>query len=132
MGTNCLYVATSSGENNCRFALIRLYVYLGEKSRHLFYFYLPPIFCVHGPHDTNPDYNRDVPIYEYHCADCNTTFERLRTMAGAGDATPCEHCTGTKTERLLSMFYATSHSDKSTVSTNAGCCAGGMCDCTPH
>ena len=47
-----------------------------------------------------------MPIYEYHCANCGTTFELMRPMAQADDEAPCEGCGGTQARRILSTFAA--------------------------
>lgn len=41
-----------------------------------------------------------MPIYEFVCQECGKQFEEL--VFGCGDEVACPHCSGTKTERLLS------------------------------
>ncbi|HUT20414.1 MAG TPA: zinc ribbon domain-containing protein, partial [Anaerolineae bacterium] len=36
-----------------------------------------------------------MPIYEYSCADCQRTFEKMRPMSRADDAISCPDCGGT-------------------------------------
>ena len=40
-----------------------------------------------------------MPIYEYRCRDCDTTFEAL--VRGGGGVT-CPHCGGSSLDKLLS------------------------------
>jgi hypothetical protein len=65
-----------------------------------------------------------MPLYEYYCADCRTTFEALRPMSNA-DATI----------RALSLFAALTKGETglSPVAEQGGfggsCCGGGACGC---
>jgi putative FmdB family regulatory protein len=47
-----------------------------------------------------------MPLYEYHCQDCNNTFELLRRIKDADDDLACPKCHSDKIERLLSTFAA--------------------------
>ena len=47
-----------------------------------------------------------MPIYEYSCADCQQTFEKMRPMSRADDAISCPDCGGVQTKRGLSLFAA--------------------------
>lgn len=47
-----------------------------------------------------------MPIFEYQCAECRTTFERL-VFASSSTATPvCPHCHSTQTAKRFSTFSA--------------------------
>ena len=46
-----------------------------------------------------------MPIYEYHCRNCEATFETL-VQAGA-DAT-CPHCGGSSLDKLLTTPFISS------------------------
>ncbi len=47
-----------------------------------------------------------MPIYEYRCAACGATFERLVRM-GSGEAPACPACGGAQTDRLVSVVART-------------------------
>jgi len=70
-----------------------------------------------------------MPIYEYHCNDCNTDFEKL--VFGSNPEVRCEKCGSKKTEKRLSRFgMGRSSSSASTGSSgSAGCggCASSSC-----
>ena len=52
-----------------------------------------------------------MPIYEYHCLDCNSTFDRLRSMSKADDPIACIYCKGYNTRRAkITRFMALSRS----------------------
>lgn len=44
-----------------------------------------------------------MPIYEYHCPNCNREFEVMRAMSQASEPALCPTC-GTSGERLVSVF----------------------------
>ena len=45
-----------------------------------------------------------MPLYEYHCRECDKTFEMLRRMKDADLDLECPDCRSTKVERQLSTF----------------------------
>jgi len=45
-----------------------------------------------------------MPLYEYHCQQCGTTFEVLRRMQDADRDLTCPECRSEAVERLLSTF----------------------------
>ena len=64
-----------------------------------------------------------MPIYEYHCNDCNADFEKL--VFGSSLEVACEKCGSTKTEKLLSRFgMGRSSSDASSGSSDSAGCGG--------
>ncbi len=73
-----------------------------------------------------------MPIYEYHCQDCNSRFEKLVSLSRANEQPPCPNCTGGRTEKLLSTFAsvrASGYDGGSAQSSGGGCggCSGGSC-----
>lgn len=73
-----------------------------------------------------------MPLYEYLCPECETTFERLRPMAQADDPVRCpEGHEGSR--RLISVFAVFSRDASGTSTMVAGngcaCSAGGACGC---
>ena len=71
-----------------------------------------------------------MPLYEYRCASCRTTFELLRPMSRLGeDATcPAGH---PKANRVLSLVADRPRDSGGAPSGGGGCpgCAGGGCSC---
>jgi len=45
-----------------------------------------------------------MPLYEYRCAECGATFERLRRMQEADQGVACPKCESGRVERQLSTF----------------------------
>jgi putative FmdB family regulatory protein len=43
-----------------------------------------------------------MPIYEYRCQECNTTFEVLALSSREGTAVRCSSCGGSKVTKLIS------------------------------
>jgi len=70
-----------------------------------------------------------MPIYEYVCSDCRTTFEVMRPMSQADKPAACEHCHSKKTRRALSRFSASSGGKPVSGMSGGGCggCSGGAC-----
>lgn len=77
-----------------------------------------------------------MPIYEYNCADCETKFEKRRSMSQADAEIACPECGSTKTKRGLSMFAAFSKGNGGShaVAGGGGCqgCATGQCGSCGH
>jgi putative FmdB family regulatory protein len=51
-----------------------------------------------------------MPIYEYTCNSCKTTFEKLTKSMSAADAVKCPKCNSNQTARALSLFAVGSQS----------------------
>jgi putative FmdB family regulatory protein len=60
-----------------------------------------------------------MPIYEYRCLDCGTTFEKILPLNT--DSTDCLKCHSTRLERLLSSFAVQSGASESFESASQGC-----------
>ena len=45
-----------------------------------------------------------MPIYEYHCADCKTDFDKLVKLSDANAKQVCPECGGRHTQKKLSTF----------------------------
>jgi putative FmdB family regulatory protein len=66
-----------------------------------------------------------MPIYEYHCSDCDSTFEEL-ILAKQSEAVKCSGCGSTGVQRKFSTFAApTSNGSPS----QAQSFEGGSCGC---
>ncbi len=79
-----------------------------------------------------------MPLYEYRCGDCDTTFVRLRPMSKSDAPADCSNCSSPNTSRAISLFSAISRSgngESHMVSgTSAGCasCGGTKCATCSH
>jgi len=78
-----------------------------------------------------------MPIYEYHCTDCDRSFEAL--VAAGWNETECRFCHGGNLTREMSVFASARGSDSNGIATafnggggqsmgGGGCCGGG-CGC---
>lgn len=70
-----------------------------------------------------------MPLYEYECEDCGTTFEQLVAARDRDNGALCPDCGSENVERLLSTF-AIGKSNAASSSANVSCptCSTGMCD----
>jgi putative FmdB family regulatory protein len=75
-----------------------------------------------------------MPIYEYHCEDCDNSFETLIRLGHQEDA-ECPACHGGGLNREMSVFAAhggsteaVSAADGGPMRGGGGCC-GGSCGC---
>lgn len=70
-----------------------------------------------------------MPIFEYHCQDCGTDFEKL--VRRADDAVACPTCSDQKPEQHLEMRFSTFAARANSASAPApqagGGCPAGMC-----
>ena len=71
-----------------------------------------------------------MPIYEYHCNDCNVDFEKL--VFGSNPEVACEKCGSVKTEKLMSRFgmgksSGASSSGPSVSGSGCGGCSSSSC-----
>ncbi len=79
-----------------------------------------------------------MPIYEYQCTECHTTFEKLRPMSQADAPAPCLQCGSSRTSRAISLFAAISKSSDGATraigGTGGRCasCAGTSCGTCSH
>ena len=68
-----------------------------------------------------------MPLYEYVCADCAASFEKL--VRRWGEAVDCAHCGSASVEKQLSTFAVGSASAASTGAAPA--CGQGACESGP-
>lgn len=78
-----------------------------------------------------------MPVYEYHCRKCSTTFELLRPMSRSSEVVTCP--SGHKgAGRVVSVFAAHAREgngfEGESLGGGGGCggCAGGACACSGH
>ncbi|HUY29053.1 MAG TPA: zinc ribbon domain-containing protein [Candidatus Binataceae bacterium] len=84
-----------------------------------------------------------MPIYEYHCAECDRSFEIFARPGHGNDGAKCPRCGGAKLVREMSTFAAHGSSAGSAAAgaeaiaksgtagrfTGGGGCCGGGCAC---
>ncbi|MCK5646983.1 MAG: zinc ribbon domain-containing protein [Anaerolineales bacterium] len=70
-----------------------------------------------------------MPLYEYVCMDCKTTFDVLRSMSQADDPIECAACQSKRTSRKISLFYARSDG-RSVAGTASGCSSCSTSSCS--
>ncbi|MGH2366015.1 MAG: FmdB family zinc ribbon protein [Chloroflexota bacterium] len=74
-----------------------------------------------------------MPLYEYHCSACHSTFELLREMATASEPAPCGECgESTHVKRQITTFVRIAGGAREApvaVATPSGGCCGGACGC---
>ncbi|MEX1254379.1 MAG: zinc ribbon domain-containing protein [Dehalococcoidia bacterium] len=77
-----------------------------------------------------------MPVYEYHCRKCGTTFELLRPMSRSTDLAKCPSG-HPGAGRVVSVFAARTgggdgFEEASLGGGGCGGCAGGACACGGH
>jgi putative FmdB family regulatory protein len=76
-----------------------------------------------------------MPLFEYKCAECNASFEKL-THRDLADSVACPECGSPRARRLLSVFASFSTSSDGSPTPIAGggggCACGGHCGCSGH
>ncbi|HZU11255.1 MAG TPA: zinc ribbon domain-containing protein [Chloroflexota bacterium] len=72
-----------------------------------------------------------MPLYEYHCSDCDTRFDALVRNLAVADEVSCRHCSGDNVQRLVSSFGTVGGYDDQMTAEQArtGGCCGGACGC---
>jgi putative FmdB family regulatory protein len=74
-----------------------------------------------------------MPIYEYHCEDCDNSFETF--VQPGHDEAQCPSCNGVKLSREMSVFASRGGSTTTQPNGNGaammrgGGCCGGSCGC---
>ena len=79
-----------------------------------------------------------MPIFEYKCKDCNSTFELLAKSSNRSEEVICPECHSSNNKKLFSAFSTSAASEsfpgESCASGNCnidnspmGSCANGMC-----
>ena len=74
-----------------------------------------------------------MPLYEFHCEDCNSDFEKRRAIKEADAPLECPECESREVKRKMSLFIALTKSDSGASSLGGGGCGcGGACACGGH
>ncbi len=67
-----------------------------------------------------------MPIYEYRCSQCQSTFARLQRVGTPVDAVQCPECGSGEVGRILSVFASSSPSRSPSSAGTTGCGGGGF------
>jgi putative FmdB family regulatory protein len=67
-----------------------------------------------------------MPLYEFRCRACGSTFTEQRPMVASGDPATCP-AGHADTARLLTMAGALSVRGEGAAPSGGGCCGGGCC-----
>jgi len=75
-----------------------------------------------------------MPIYEYECGSCGTTFDLMVSRSKAKAKPPCASCGSKQTQRIMSGFFGRSAPGNggegaSVGSSCAGCTASSCTGC---
>ncbi|MBE0695394.1 MAG: zinc ribbon domain-containing protein [Anaerolineaceae bacterium] len=65
-----------------------------------------------------------MPIYEYHCKSCNSTFEKMIRWSEADRSPVCPNCQAQDTQKKLSNF-ASIGNQSSGSATSSSCGSSG-------
>lgn len=69
-----------------------------------------------------------MPLYEYRCRVCDTSFQLLRAVGSADDPAPCP-AGHTDAVRALSLVAPVRRGEVMTAPASGGGCCGGACGC---
>lgn len=56
-----------------------------------------------------------MPVYEYKCKQCGTTFQVLKSISKKDEEQKCPNCGSIQTERLISQFMSKTTSCDSSI-----------------
>lgn len=65
-----------------------------------------------------------MPLYVYHCEDCEQDFERMVRFSETDQPQQCPHCGSTETAKRITTF-ASRFSGSTASSQSASSCSGG-------
>ncbi len=65
-----------------------------------------------------------MPIYEYRCTDCGSSFSKLQRVGASAEGVTCPQCGSERIERLLSTFASGSSSSGAGATGGSGSCSG--------
>lgn len=64
-----------------------------------------------------------MPIYEYHCTDCDTNFEQFVRSMFSQEVIACPHCGGQHVKKAISLFGGVGGSSAKAGGATAQACA---------
>ncbi len=65
-----------------------------------------------------------MPLYVYHCQDCNHDFEIFLSFADSQKIPECPYCKGLKTKKQLASFSTSGLSGSSNTGGSTSGCGG--------
>jgi putative FmdB family regulatory protein len=70
-----------------------------------------------------------MPMYEFDCAECGTTFEELVASERAVDAVACPRCGAARPKKRMSTFAGRvgQPAARESACASGGCCFNGAC-----
>ncbi len=69
-----------------------------------------------------------MPIYEYWCPECKSSFEKLRPMNGKDSEVVCPRCSSS-VKKMLSVVAVVGRNVEGESYSGGGCGCGGGCSC---
>lgn len=69
-----------------------------------------------------------MPLYEYRCRSCDTSFQLLRAVRSADEPAACPDG-HTDSVRALSLVAPVRRAEGAVAPATGGGCCGGMCGC---
>lgn len=66
-----------------------------------------------------------MPLYEYHCSECDQTFEKMVRFSDVDLAPECPHCHSRETHKQISTFAARVVGASIGTSSSASSCSSG-------
>ena len=69
-----------------------------------------------------------MPLYEYACEDCGTTFEQLVSARNRDNGAECPECGSKRVARLISTFAIGTSSATSSAGASGPTCTTGTCN----
>ena len=70
-----------------------------------------------------------MPMYEFHCDACDTTFDHRTAINSRDEKTACPHCGSKKTGRKLSVVAVGGPAPNKLPGASAGHAHSSMCGC---
>ncbi|MBK8027223.1 MAG: zinc ribbon domain-containing protein [Chloroflexi bacterium] len=67
-----------------------------------------------------------MPVYDYHCAHCNSSFPVRKQISELDSPTACPECQSTETQRLISLvaIFSSSGAGQRRALAGAPSCSG--------
>ncbi len=69
-----------------------------------------------------------MPLYEYNCEECGTTFEQLVAARDRDNGAVCPDCGSKRIRRLISTFAMGRPTTGAGSSTSGPTCSTGLCN----
>ncbi|WP_322508852.1 zinc ribbon domain-containing protein [Anaerolinea sp.] len=66
-----------------------------------------------------------MPLYEYHCDECQEDFEKMVRLSECDVNPRCPHCGSLRTRKQISTFASRGESSPAWSSSSSGCSSSG-------